>query len=195
MSAAETITRVSDGLEQTVASMDLLVQAIPDRIPPGSARDELTHAVREMRANLEEMRRQLDEALSADTSVRTGLAIALSTVRGCYAALPGADPGILAYVDGVLAAGPGDVHHVVEFDGDPGPSTIASGSLEFCRGYVSVEPASGYERRIVRERDGQVIWPESAETLRTQFEAMAKAAGPTPQGPLAVPMAIPPDER
>jgi hypothetical protein len=62
MDQVKAIDLVADGLEQTSVSVSLVLTAIPERLPPGVARDELTKALTEIKANLDEMHRQLVRA-------------------------------------------------------------------------------------------------------------------------------------
>lgn len=51
---------------------------------------------------------EFERRKSAPAAQHAALREALGVVRGCYAALPGVDPGILAYVDGAISGVAGD---------------------------------------------------------------------------------------
>jgi hypothetical protein len=74
-------------------------------------------------------------------------------------ALRNAAPELIALAREALAAR--ETYRVVEEDdltGDEGPSVLCEGrSLEWCRGYLHTDAEGGYKRRIVRERDGEVV--------------------------------------
>lgn len=73
-------------------------------------------------------------------------------------ALRNAAPELLSLArEGLAAREAARETYRVEEDDECWCALARGKSLEWCRGYIAVEPASGYPRRIVRERDGEVV--------------------------------------